>query len=142
MWTPERIATALQMRAEGISAEKIAKALGCVTRNAVLGKMNRIGAPPGAPPYVKGQSRVKIPKPPKIKIVAAPARPADPYKPQVFTAPADTRKTLMQLGPNDCRWPCGDPVDRSDFFFCGGAIAGGAYCLGHLAVGTRVSNAK
>lgn len=44
------------------------------------------------------------------------------------------RKTLVELRPGDCRWPCGDP-GKADFFFCGGAaIAGLPYCAGHARV--------
>ncbi len=48
--------------------------------------------------------------------------------------PATQRKTLLELNPDSCRWPVGDPRD-ANFFFCGGgAIAGRPYCAYHASV--------
>ena len=42
-WTDERVETLKRMWAEGQSASAIAKELGGVTRNAVIGKVHRLG---------------------------------------------------------------------------------------------------
>ena len=42
-WTDERVAILTKMWAEGNSASQIAKELGGVTRNAVIGKVHRLG---------------------------------------------------------------------------------------------------
>ncbi len=42
-WTDERVATLTKMWGEGNSASQIAKELGGVTRNAVIGKVHRLG---------------------------------------------------------------------------------------------------
>ena len=42
-WTDERVETLKSMWAEGKSASQIAKELGGVTRNAVIGKVHRLG---------------------------------------------------------------------------------------------------
>lgn len=42
-WTDERVETLKRMWGEGASASTIAKALGGVTRNAVIGKVHRLG---------------------------------------------------------------------------------------------------
>lgn len=42
-WTDERVETLKKMWAEGQSASQIAKTLGGVTRNAVIGKVHRLG---------------------------------------------------------------------------------------------------
>ncbi len=42
-WTDERVETLKKMWAEGQSASQIAKELGAVTRNAVIGKVHRLG---------------------------------------------------------------------------------------------------
>lgn len=44
-WTPTRLATLKQMWADGISADEIARTLGGVKRNAVIGKAYRLGLP-------------------------------------------------------------------------------------------------
>ena len=42
-WTDERVETLKKMWTEGQSASQIAKELGGVTRNAVIGKVHRLG---------------------------------------------------------------------------------------------------
>ncbi|WP_438975221.1 GcrA family cell cycle regulator, partial [Roseicyclus sp.] len=42
-WTDERVETLKKMWGEGQSASQIAKELGGVTRNAVIGKVHRLG---------------------------------------------------------------------------------------------------
>jgi len=42
-WTDERVEKLKELWAEGLSASQIAKALGGVTRNAVIGKVHRLG---------------------------------------------------------------------------------------------------
>ena len=44
-WTDERVAQLTKLWADGLSASQIAKELGGVTRNAVIGKVHRIGLP-------------------------------------------------------------------------------------------------
>ena len=42
-WTDERVEKLKELWGEGMSASQIAKALGGVTRNAVIGKVHRLG---------------------------------------------------------------------------------------------------
>ena len=51
-WNDERVNTLKKLWAEGHSASQIAKQLGGVTRNAVIGKVHRLGlsAPPRRAP--------------------------------------------------------------------------------------------
>ena len=42
-WTDERVALLKKLWLEGLSASQIAKQLGGVTRNAVIGKVHRLG---------------------------------------------------------------------------------------------------
>ncbi|HUF86830.1 MAG TPA: GcrA family cell cycle regulator, partial [Thermohalobaculum sp.] len=53
-WTDERVEKLKELWAEGVSASQIAKTLGGVTRNAVIGKVHRLGlsnrASAGQPP--------------------------------------------------------------------------------------------
>ncbi|HBM59426.1 GcrA family cell cycle regulator [Salipiger marinus] len=71
-WTDERVELLKKMWAEGQSASQIAKELGGVTRNAVIGKVHRLGlsnrtGPGGAPGPVPAQAPAAPP--------AAPAAP-------------------------------------------------------------------
>ena len=82
-WTDERVETLKRMWGEGQSASQIAKELGGVTRNAVIGKVHRLGlsnrAGSGgnagkAAAKEKAPSKPATPKaPPKAKTKAAPA---------------------------------------------------------------------
>ena len=42
-WTDERVETLKKLWGEGLSASQIAGRLGSVTRNAVIGKVHRLG---------------------------------------------------------------------------------------------------
>ena len=43
MWTDERVELLKKLWADGLSASQIANELGSVTRNAVIGKVHRLG---------------------------------------------------------------------------------------------------
>ncbi|WP_374636841.1 GcrA family cell cycle regulator [Paracoccus sp. (in: a-proteobacteria)] len=103
-WTDERVETLKRMWAEGQSASQIAKELGGVTRNAVIGKVHRLGlsnrnddaaeAAAPAAPEAKPAPAAAAPKPapepapePKAKPAAAAAPEAKP-EPEPETAPA------------------------------------------------------
>ncbi|SFK03109.1 GcrA family cell cycle regulator [Celeribacter neptunius] len=80
-WTDERVELLKKMWGEGQSASQIAKELGGVTRNAVIGKVHRLGlsnragsgasAKPAAAPKAKPAAKPKAEAKPK-----APAQPA------------------------------------------------------------------
>ena len=87
-WTDDRVETLKRMWGEGASASQIAKELGGVTRNAVIGKVHRLGlsnrttgatakptGPAAAAPAAKEAPAKPAPKPePKTE----PARAAEP----------------------------------------------------------------
>jgi GcrA cell cycle regulator len=97
-WTDERVEKLQEMWAEGMSAAQIAKTLGGVTRNAVIGKVHRLGlsnraAPgkPGGPEDAEALAEVEIdadpapPPPPApepvMEAAPEPAVPAAPPRP-------------------------------------------------------------
>ncbi|GAA3864445.1 GcrA family cell cycle regulator [Celeribacter arenosi] len=80
-WTDERVETLKKMWSEGQSASQIAKELGGVTRNAVIGKVHRLGlsnrAGAGAAPKAAAAAAPKAkPAKPKAEPKAKPAAPA------------------------------------------------------------------
>ncbi|MFD2740831.1 GcrA family cell cycle regulator [Sulfitobacter aestuarii] len=87
-WTDERVETLKKMWSEGQSASQIAKELGGVTRNAVIGKVHRLGlsnrtAPGAAAP--KPEPKAK----PAPKVEAAKPKPAPkPIEPESTPEPA------------------------------------------------------
>ncbi|HSF64779.1 MAG TPA: GcrA family cell cycle regulator, partial [Paracoccaceae bacterium] len=73
-WTDERVETLKKMWAEGQSASQIAKELGGVTRNAVIGKVHRLGLSNRAGgPSGRDEADEEVP----VAAAAAP-RPAEP----------------------------------------------------------------
>ncbi|MDX8351104.1 GcrA family cell cycle regulator [Cognatiyoonia sp. IB215182] len=92
-WTDERVETLKKMWGEGQSASQIAKELGGVTRNAVIGKVHRLGlsnrAGSGggaskAPAKEKPAAAPKpAPKPATAKAKPAPAAPAAKEEPEL-----------------------------------------------------------
>ena len=118
-WTDERVETLKKMWAEGQSASQIAKELGGVTRNAVIGKVHRLGlsnrvgpggaveeevveeAPVAAAPAPKP---VELPRPVEPPRAAEPPRPTPTPTPApaatvvVTTAPIPTRKAIIPAG--------------------------------------------
>ena len=61
-WTEERVAILSKLWADGLSASQIAGELGGVTRNAVIGKVHRLGLSGRAKPASSSAKRVKRPR--------------------------------------------------------------------------------
>ena len=110
-WTDERVETLKRMWAEGQSASQIAKELGGVTRNAVIGKVHRLGLsnrvggggveeveePVAAPPRVEPARPVaEAPRPVEPAPKPAPERAAVP--PASNVTPLPIRKAIVPAG--------------------------------------------
>ena len=96
-WTDERVETLKKMWAEGQSASQIAKELGGVTRNAVIGKVHRLGLSNRVGPGGKEEEEVEEaavvapvrPEPVAARPVAPePVRAAEPPRAAERPAPA------------------------------------------------------
>ncbi|MEN8893933.1 MAG: GcrA family cell cycle regulator, partial [Planktotalea arctica] len=105
-WTDERVETLKKMWGEGQSASQIAKELGGVTRNAVIGKVHRLGLsnrtttgaakPDAKPKVVKAE-----PKPKAAPKVEAAPKPSAPVTDVVTTAPpprSAARRAIIPAG--------------------------------------------
>lgn len=113
-WTDERVEILKKMWGEGKSASVIAKELGGVTRNAVIGKVHRLGlsnrtaAAPAAntaEPAAKPKPAAKAPEPAPKKPEPAPKaaeKPAAAQKPLTTEKPANIpippRKPIITAG--------------------------------------------
>lgn len=152
-WTDERVDLLGKLWLEGRSASQIAGELGMgVTRNAVIGKVHRLGLagrPKATVPVMTAPPRGK-PKPAprqngdeaaSVALFESMTPPQVPLKPYVqvtaqsrsdVVIPFSERVTIMDLRESSCRWPMGDP-SNAEFRFCGartGAV-GSPYCLAH-----------
>ena len=135
-WDDERVELLKKLWAEGLSASQIASRMGGVTRNAVIGKVHRLGlsgrATPAAPK--RGRSFDEV-----VEEAEEPVRRTPTLKPvreePEFTAPivldGGDRTTVATLKNNMCKWPIGDPA-KDDFHFCGqNTSTGKSYCAYH-----------
>jgi GcrA cell cycle regulator len=127
-WTDDRIETLKTHWQEGLSASQIAHALGNVTRNAVIGKVHRLGlAARATAPRV---SRPRLPTAPRFRARAC--------QPVVMVIEQDPFRfedgsfvTMRTIDKAMCRWPIGDPM-VGEFHFCGcGSKPGSSYCEAH-----------
>ena len=84
-WTDERVELLKKLWQDGLSASQIAKQLGGVTRNAVIGKVHRLGLSGRAAPSKPARTVFKAPRPARPITPAAPRRIAEPHH---HTAPA------------------------------------------------------
>lgn len=148
-WTDERVEQLKRLWAEGLSASQIAGRLGGVTRNAVIGKVHRLGLSGRATtsrmkthrarPRTPSQATAKRTAKTRFGAIGNPAfralyQPdADAYvpPPEELEIPAGERKTLQMLTQSSCRWPIGDP-QSPDFHFCNrNKVPGLPYCEHH-----------
>jgi len=143
-WTDERVALLTKLWADGLSASQIAAELGGVTRNAVIGKVHRLGlsgrakSPSSSSPRPrKARSSTHMMRVPRSSIRGNTALAYDyaaEPEPELIEIPLEQRKSLLQLTEATCHWPVGDP-GSADFFFCGGETADSApYCTYHARV--------
>ena len=118
-WTEERVDTLSRLWREGYTARQIAEELGGeVSRNAVIGKANRLGLSKPSKSSVSRQQRQQQKDVPVQKLVA----------------PTGQRATIFTLTASTCRWPIGDP-STADFYFCGAKCSSGQpYCDYHAAM--------
>ena len=146
-WTDERVDVLKKLWLDGLSASQIAKQLGGVTRNAVIGKVHRLGLSGRAAPSQPARPVFKAPRParPVPSAPSVPRRMAEPVA-QAQTAstppPAPVpalrieepgSATVLTLGAHMCKWPIGDP-SSDEFTFCGRRASEGPYCGEHARV--------
>ena len=154
-WTNERVELLRKLWLDGLSASRIAAELaGGVTRNAVIGKVHRLGLsgrvkPQSSPASQRhrdakpaGAARPGMPQ----RAVAMPMRGNTALAIQDRPTPAPLVRrsyddnvvnmtenvTIMELRESMCRWPVGDP-SSAEFRYCGAKapIGEGPYCKHH-----------
>jgi GcrA cell cycle regulator len=139
-WTDDRVDTLKKLWQDGLSASQIAKQLGGVTRNAVIGKVHRLGLSGRAAPSKPARPIFKAPRParPAVSHPATPRRIAEPTmqaaSPTVrYHDESPGSATVLTLGAHMCKWPIGDP-STDGFTFCGRRSSEGPYCVEHARV--------
>ena len=151
-WTDERVELLKKLWLEGLSASQIAKQLGGVTRNAVIGKVHRLGLSGRATPSQPSRPAFRAARPARPAISSSTAhRRAEAPRPD-----ADTRvalrptpyieepgtATVLTLGAHMCKWPIGDPA-TAEFTFCGRRSSEeGPYCIEHARLAYQPAQTK
>jgi len=149
-WTDERVELLKKLWGEGLSASQIAGRIGAVTRNAVIGKVHRLGLSGRAttsrmkthrprPRLASPANAKRLVAKPRFQQIGNPAlralyQPdAEPYQQPLeeLDIPMAERKSIQTLTECSCRWPIGDP-QTPEFHFCGkGKVRGLPYCEFH-----------
>lgn len=162
-WTDERVELLKKLWTDGLSASQIAGELGNVTRNAVIGKVHRLGlsgrakSPAAATPRPR-KAPTRSPSHPLAGPGSAAAQApvtrgntalAPQFTPEIeaqaeeqpvqtpaedVVIPFSERVTIMDLREYMCRWPMGDPTSP-EFRFCGTrSLTGMPYCAHHARI--------
>src|SRR5205085_6698739 len=88
-WTDDRVASLKKLWLEGLSASQIAKQLGGVTRNAVIGKVHRLGLSGRAAPAAPARTIFKAPRAPRPAVSSNHViRRAEPIAPSMPALPS------------------------------------------------------
>lgn len=154
-WTDERVEQLRKLWNEGLSASQIATRIGEVTRNAVIGKVHRLGlagrATASRPKVLRTRKQARdTPRPAKranrpLRYQPGLTGPRDGLTPfadgtaaepyvrtfEELVIPLEERASILSLKETSCRWPIGDP-QHDEFHFCGkGKMDGLPYCEFH-----------
>jgi GcrA cell cycle regulator len=139
-WTVERVERLKSHFESGLSCRQIAVDIG-VSRNAVIGKLSRLGltrgktiAEPRAKKPAKGRTGRSVPRL-QYQMLQALYEEA----PTEVDAPiaSERRCSLFELSKERCRWPISTP-GADDFCFCGNPpLEGLPYCTGHTRLAYR-----
>ena len=149
-WTDERVELLKKLWQDGLSASQIAKQLGGVTRNAVIGKVHRLGLSGRAAPSKPARTVFKAPRParPVSAAPSAPRRIAEPApmtpvqaSPVRYVEESPGMATVLTLGAHMCKWPIGDP-SLDSFTFCGRRSSEGPYCHEHSQIAYQPAQSK
>jgi GcrA cell cycle regulator len=158
-WSDERVELLKKLWGDGLSASQIAAELGGVTRNAVIGKVHRLGLSgraKAARPAAPRQRKVRRPSlPPRpaarvigntvLKVALSPELDEEVEEEVVVQVraaavveelfiPPEERVTILQLTEQTCKWPVGDP-GSAEFYFCGRRSEPGMpYCEHHCRI--------
>lgn len=151
LWSDDRVDMLKKLWGAGLSASQIAAELCGPTRNAVIGKVHRLGLSGRVKAARSGPPRKARPAP--MVRIAKPVSRGNTALAQTFeceevvssqepaadnVVPLSQRCTLFELNDQKCSWPIGDPATE-EFFFCGGKRLSGMlskdtpipYCATH-----------
>ena len=145
-WTPERVERLRSCVVTGLTCSQIAAQIG-VSRNAVIGKLHRLGLSSGRPPGGAARScppRAARPRAPSQRRLlrlmwsnGAPAAGGNASAASVAAVDSAQPCSLLDLDRGKCRWPL-EVSGAGDLTFCGNVAPDGiSYCAGHARMAYR-----
>jgi len=133
-WTEDRVTELRTRWANGESGSQIGIAMHAKSRNAVVGKLYRLGLHRRLPIGAKTQVKAHRTKRNTVhhidgRIFFKGDAVTEPEPPAQFVNP----KLLLELNQCDCRWP--GTGSGADMLYCGApALNGYSYCLTHCRI--------
>ena len=106
-WTKQKVDKLTKLWEQGISAREIAGKLGEVSRNAVIGKANRLGL----------------------------SKKAESTEKKIEALNIDVNSLVPNM--SGCKWPIGHPGDKDFYFCGKEVIPGKPYCGEHCLIAYR-----
>ena len=137
MWTDEKVKILKDLWGKGKTASQIAEIIGGISRNAVIGKANRLNLSAKLKNRVFREnissSKIDLNR---IENKSFVKRKLSRSKFKSLLIEKDFEpenpKQLEELDENTCKWPVGHP-DESSFYFCGRkSLKDFSYCKLHL----------
>ena len=136
-WTEEKVEELLRLLDAGETTRQMVESLGA-TKNAIIGKLHRLGKRVNGQPYVLPYAKPKRERP-RLVIYRTYAAFAPEYemrdqetKPQELATSEPCG--LMDLTTRTCHWPLWDDQDAPDKKYCGAPSNGKVYCAEHSAI--------
>jgi len=145
-WTPERVERLRSCVVTGLTCSQIAAQIG-VSRNAVIGKLHRLGLSSGRPPGGAARScppRAARPRAPSqrrlLRLMWQNGAPAAGGNASVANVDSAQPCSFLDLDRGKCRWPLEvSGAGSGDLTFCGNAAPDSIpYCAGHARMAYRV----
>lgn len=148
MWTEARVERLKSLHADGYSCAMIASKIGGVTRNAVIGKLSRIGltgtrvrrksSVAASPPPKRSRLRVYLRQRPTRRSLAL-ADAAIEALGEVIDLPADVspdQVSIIEARAGQCRYPLWGSVTPPDPMVCGAPTVTDScsWCARHLQI--------
>lgn len=138
VWTPERVSTLRKLWSDGVTAEEIGVKIGGLTKNAVVGKINRLGLAKRYKPDTERALHGYIKPKPKFDFAtkAAKAKPRtiqpEPYvSRETVVTPEHLRISFEDLDDKRCKYAHGD---NPPYAFCGAKVVPTtSWCPTHFA---------
>ena len=132
-WNEEKVGKLKELWGKGSTANEIAKIIGDVTRNAVIGKAHRLNLSSGIKTKNSSSNKNFLDNSEDKNLEQKKTRKSK-FKSLLIEKDFEPEnpKKLEELDESSCKWPVGHPEEKS-FYFCGrSSLKDFSYCKLHL----------